>query len=129
MWLSTTMDSTRGKRYKEVYQSYKYNKDYKNTLPHKWTFTNSHKQFYSIIYYNSEVWMLNNLNLNLLKPTSTDKQANSNCVQYVKTCFFALQTDNDQIPLNIWAQLNFNQYLTSRQTFFHHKHPLFNSYW
>jgi hypothetical protein len=56
-----------GKGFKEVHKALKKcNKDHKKTLQHKWTLTNSHKQFlfnYSILYYKSEAWMLKKLNL------------------------------------------------------------------
>jgi hypothetical protein len=99
--------------------------------------------FYSILYYNSEAWMLNNLNANLKRSLlSTSVSALKMALLYPKhninyinlhqitklttvevfgMCKLELllfKVYNDCLPNDEWVQLNVNQYFTSRQTFF-----------
>jgi hypothetical protein len=99
--------------------------------------------YYSILYYNSEVWMLNNLKQNLQRDLLT---ASSNaikvCLHYpnrlisyvnlhkmtnratpsmymkYKLSLLLYKTFNMQSPISEWIELNFNQFFTSRQTNF-----------
>ena len=99
--------------------------------------------YYSILYYNSEVWMLKNLKLSLQNDLLT---ASSNAIKLAlhypkhlisynnlhrianratpkmyglyKLSLLLYKTYNHQIPNEEWVQLNINQYFTSRQTNF-----------
>ena len=94
--------------------------------------------FFSILYYNSEVRQLTNLNQNskhLLFVASLN--ALKSCLHYprlpysyldlhkratpdmiCKLALFLYKTFNDQLPYNEWLHLNFNQIITSRQVMF-----------
>jgi hypothetical protein len=58
---------------------------------------------------------LNNIYLNLHKTNMN--MAPPNMFSIYKLALLVCKTYNDQIPLNEWTQLNFDQYFTSRQTF------------
>jgi hypothetical protein len=99
--------------------------------------------YYSILYYNSEVWMLNNLKQNLQKDLMTAaSNAIKVCLHYpnrmisyenlqkmtnratpcmymkYKLSLLLYKTYNMQSPLSEWIELNLNQFFTSRQTNF-----------
>ena len=99
--------------------------------------------FYSILYYNSEVWHLPNLkpelnqmllssSANALKISQRHPDRMESFTNVHKNCKRALPIQiieykhaillhklyNDQIPVSDWVELNFNQILTSRQTLF-----------
>ena len=99
--------------------------------------------FFSILYYNSEVWMMNNLKIidkKLLLTTSSNaiklalhypdpsisfinlhKMSNRATPEMMSTYKLALllhKIYNDSIPNVEWQHLNHNQYFTSRQTNF-----------
>ena len=99
--------------------------------------------FYSILYYNSEIWHLPTLKPELnqmllsasakaLKITQKNPNAMESYVNVHKSCERALPGQlleykhaillhnvyNNQIPKDDWVDLNFNQILTSRQTKF-----------
>jgi endonuclease/exonuclease/phosphatase family metal-dependent hydrolase len=96
--------------------------------------------FYSILYYNSEVWLLNNLNVSLkqsLLSTSANalkmalhypkhnisfnnlhlitKRATPNMISMYKLSLLLYKIYNEKLPTNEWEHLNFDQYFTSRQ--------------
>jgi hypothetical protein len=99
--------------------------------------------YFSILYYNSEVWQLPNLNQNSKhKLFVASSNALKVCLHYPRTqysyfdlhritkratpdmiCKYKLalslyKTFNDQLPFNEWVHLNFNQRSTSRQLTF-----------
>ncbi len=99
--------------------------------------------YFSILYYNSEVWQLPNLNQNSKhKLFVASSNALKVCLHYPRTqysyfdlhritkratpdmiCKYKLalslyKTFNDQLPFNEWVHLNFNQISTSRQLTF-----------
>ena len=95
--------------------------------------------YYSILYYNSEVWHLPNLkpellssSANALKISQRHPDRMESFVNIHKNCKRALPSQiieykhaillhklyNEQMPVSDWVELNFNQVLTSRQTHF-----------
>ena len=99
--------------------------------------------YYSILYYNSEVWMLKNLNsylkrsllsasanalkmalhypkrnINYKELHRITKRATPEMLSMYKLALLLFKVYNDCWPLDEWIQLNENQYFTSRQTFF-----------
>ena len=99
--------------------------------------------FFSILYYNSEVWQLPNLNQNskhLLFVASSNalkvclyypilpysyldlhkitRRATPDMICKYKLALSLNKTFNDQLPYNEWLHLNFNQIITSRHVMF-----------
>ena len=99
--------------------------------------------FFSILYYNSEVWQLPNLNLNskhsLLVASANalkvclhyprflysffdlhkiTRRATPDMICKYKLALSLYKTFNDQLPYTEWLHLNFNQINTSRQVMF-----------
>ena len=99
--------------------------------------------FFSILYYNCEVWLLNNLKLNLktqllgasakalkmalhypkhnisyLNLHSICNRATPNMFSDYKLALLLHKIYNFQIPVEEWLHLNMNQYFTSRQSHF-----------
>ena len=100
--------------------------------------------FYSILYYNSEIWHLQSLNVNLKqKLLSSSAKAIKACIKYCtneysyvklhemhnraipekyllyKHALSLYKLTNEESPHSIkWVALNFNQILTSRQSTF-----------
>ncbi len=100
-------------------------------------------KFYSILYYNSEVWVLNNLNANhkrSLQSTSASAlkmalhypkhnikyinlhritlRASPEMFSMYKLALLLFKVYNDYLSIDECVQLNVSQYFTSRQTFF-----------
>ena len=96
--------------------------------------------FFSILYYNSEIWHLPNLNINLKKNLrsasanalklctpdynylmsydhlhTVNKRAQPSQIQHYKLALLLFKIYRDQIPSREWLALNHEQLFTSRQ--------------